>query len=864
MKKRLSILFIFVCLLASGVITNGGGSEEVIATEGGIAALAEEENEEQSLTSSSELEQSTNVNSLLRATSDPLKWDAYALDPVSSLLKYGMGLSYFTKEVTKEKKDFYQPSIALSFNQQDIYFDKLLSVGNNRPFLRKTMGSGLHLLKSNFDVSVAHYRFGEVLFLDARKGTDIAHDISYETVSATSSFSQTTGFGGNSYAKTDPELVTTVTLDPDVINSGVKHTYEIENTGSTLKEVPIFVMYDLNVNGENVIPVKSLGVDKGVYIDVNGYRIEYVTDTLDGPSAYNVSDWIGTSLGTLFGIDKKGNNITTSANQAPADELLTPAGSVSNNLFMYWGRRTIEPGKSIKISYDIRLQPTNNYVKVNYRDKDGNTLYPSRTIIGSVGSSFAADAASISGYLVQGKSSQSGTITTNPQEINFVYQKSGKVIVEHYYQNNSKATDDVVLEEEIGKPYTVQKDVRFSLVGITGAATQGVFSETPKTVRFIYQDSVGSIATLAVTDKDGTNKNGDSIVEGEDLKYQVTVAGNTTGLDFIDGTKFDLAIDPRLEITDPSKISLKVSETGQTISNVNYDKSTGKITGIIETVDGIAGTNTLLLEFEGVAQYDANNSNHVIREQMTGKVQFTGGPSISISSNSVSTEVTQYPKQTLTVQFKDEEDNLLSNLTYTVDNLTAGSKYNLKTDTAFAKHLKNVTNDGYIVTNRPTDEENLLIGKTGTVATYKLAGQVFIESAPTEISFASVKYDGKIKRVSAPTPVKPLVVKDTRANKTGGWELSVKMVKPLTHVDKTNVVLKNAIHYVYENIDYTIGEDFITIYNKATGGSQNISNTWGVGGNDEGLKLEINPNIQPIYIGDYAGVIHWQLNLSVP
>ncbi|WP_207694729.1 hypothetical protein DOK67_0000535 [Enterococcus sp. DIV0212c] len=144
-------------------------------------------------------------------------------------------------------------------------------------------------------------------------------------------------------------------------------------------------------------------------------------------------------------------------------------------------------------------------------------------------------------------------------------------------------------------------------------------------------------------------------------------------------------------------------------------------------------------------------------------------------------------------------------------------------------------------------------------------GVLELASAPTEIDFGSVKYQGKKTRVNAAEHHgDDLIVKDSRANKKG-WSLTAKMTTPMTSMtpDTPAYTLDGALKYVYKNREITLngGAQDIMVQGAVTGGSiegatYNISDSWSESG--DGFKFEVSA-ADVKTLGTYQGEILWEL-----
>ncbi|MGM0219553.1 isopeptide-forming domain-containing fimbrial protein [Enterococcus sp. AZ126] len=142
-------------------------------------------------------------------------------------------------------------------------------------------------------------------------------------------------------------------------------------------------------------------------------------------------------------------------------------------------------------------------------------------------------------------------------------------------------------------------------------------------------------------------------------------------------------------------------------------------------------------------------------------------------------------------------------------------------------------------------------------------GVLELASAPTEIDFGSVKYQGKTTRInSAKHQGADLVVKDSRANKKG-WSLTAKLTTPMTSTDPDvpAYTLDGALKYVYKNNEITLNGGAQDIMIQASNASTsettyNISDTWSESG--DGFKFEASAQDVKT-LGTYQGEILWEL-----
>lgn len=128
-------------------------------------------------------------------------------------------------------------------------------------------------------------------------------------------------------------------------------------------------------------------------------------------------------------------------------------------------------------------------VTVNYVDQKGKTLADAETLTGFIGEGYTAAAKEIKGYvLTEMPTNATGTFSDTAQTVTFVYQEATSTVTVHY-QDAAGATikpDDEV-SGQVGTDYQIAYP---AIAGYTYKETQGaangIFSDTPTEVTFIY------------------------------------------------------------------------------------------------------------------------------------------------------------------------------------------------------------------------------------------------------------------------------------------------------------------------------------------------------------------------------------------
>ncbi|MDA9472551.1 pectate lyase-like adhesive domain-containing protein [Enterococcus sp. 5H] len=230
----------------------------------------------------------------------------------------------------------------------------------------------------------------------------------------------------------------------------------------------------------------------------------------------------------------------------------------------------------------------------------------------------------------------------------------------------------------------------------------------------------------------------------------------------------------------------------------------------------------------------------------------------------------------LEVVFEDESGTVLPGYSLTIGEgqtidmpLKVGDVINLKSP-AFQEVQDQVTaleTAGYEITSRPSNEAALLITEVEQTVVYKVTGQLFLKSAPKTVEFGSLTYNAKVQRVDNPKTDADLVVTDTRANKTEGWTLYAALTGNMTNTT-TGSVMNEALWYVNnsgDEIPLTLDYGNQVVYKNATGGTFDVTSTWGTTSDEPGLKLIADPTKTTVSsVGTYAGVVTWTIMAGQP
>lgn len=229
---------------------------------------------------------------------------------------------------------------------------------------------------------------------------------------------------------------------------------------------------------------------------------------------------------------------------------------------------------------------------------------------------------------------------------------------------------------------------------------------------------------------------------------------------------------------------------------------------------------------------------------------------LGVTTDVDATLVVKEAKSRLTVNIVNEADELIDKVElndYLINqavDLTAIKEVTSVLD-------KYTTNGGYTIIERPNDETNLLLNSVKMSVTYKLKGNLLIESAPRLFDYGEIKTsvdNVHIRQAKNLDEQPPLKIVDNRSNKSTGWNLKLKMVKSFTN-DGTE--LPNIMEYRLSSSDsFNVTSDAMTAYHSKAGGDYTLSDDWKK--YDTGLGLIIEPG-QVKKLGHYTSEMEWDL-----
>ncbi|MBC1669517.1 MucBP domain-containing protein [Listeria welshimeri] len=193
--------------------------------------------------------------------------------------------------------------------------------------------------------------------------------------------------------------------------------------------------------------------------------------------------------------------------------------------------------KTQVVTYIYAQTPTpveQGTVTVNYQDEQGNSLAPSETLKGDVGTTYTTVQKDITGYdfkEVQGNAT--GEFTTKAQVVNYIYAKTvtpveqGTVTVNYQDEQGNSLAPTETLKGDVGTTYaTVQKDITgYDFKEVQGNKT-GEFTTKAQVVTYIYTQTPVPAANLTIKYLD---ENGNQIHEPKIISGNVGDPYDVTG-----------------------------------------------------------------------------------------------------------------------------------------------------------------------------------------------------------------------------------------------------------------------------------------------------------------------------------------------
>ncbi|MBC1365829.1 LPXTG cell wall anchor domain-containing protein [Listeria innocua] len=305
------------------------------------------------------------------------------------------------------------------------------------------------------------------------------------------------------------------TLTPDKTKLGLK-------SGRTLFEQHEFMYYDDGTSnniltngvatgtGNGYITIKStLSTNSNPFAKVR-VPITVTPPVKGGDVTVQYKDTTGAVLAdstTLSG--NVGENYTTTAKTIDGYSLTTTPANAN-------GTFSTNPQT---VTYTYTKDPIAQPVTVNYIDTDGKTIAPTETLSGNIGENYTTTAKTIQGYtLITTPANAKGTFSTEPQIINYIYEKNPDlaqpITVNYMSSTGQKIAKSEVLTGQVGDPYSTQpKTIAGYTLTTEPRNAKGIFTTNPQTVTYMYTPIAISALPVTVNYLDENGKEiADSVV----------------------------------------------------------------------------------------------------------------------------------------------------------------------------------------------------------------------------------------------------------------------------------------------------------------------------------------------------------------
>jgi len=267
---------------------------------------------------------------------------------------------------------------------------------------------------------------------------------------------------------------------------------------------------------EMSIPLSVLGIDKS-YITSNGIGVMQISTR--GVSAIDCLPHDPSMLDNAT--EECAVDPSTSHEKDDTDVITVPLAQIGNN-----GGVTPPP-------------VTSGTVVVKYVDESGNEIASSKTLTGSVGSSYTTSAATISGYtLKETPNNATGTYKSGTITVTYVYSQSGitppveegTVIAKYVDEYGNEIASQITKTGEVGTSYTTTaKAISGYTLMTTPSNATGTFRSGTITVRYIYSSNdIPPIEEGKVTVKYIDKDTGEEIKESTIKTGEVGTSYTTT------------------------------------------------------------------------------------------------------------------------------------------------------------------------------------------------------------------------------------------------------------------------------------------------------------------------------------------------
>ncbi|WP_375179674.1 MucBP domain-containing protein [Enterococcus rotai] len=213
----------------------------------------------------------------------------------------------------------------------------------------------------------------------------------------------------------------------------------------------------------------------------------------------------------------------------------------------------------------------------------------------------------------------------------------------------------------------------------------------------------------------------------------------------------------------------------------------------------------------------------------------------------------------LKIRFVDEEGKDIPSVESINSTAIIGSTLDLtQYETEIQERLTQLKDEHYELVESPVDNQEI---KGPLELFYRFKGSLFISSYPETLDFRDKYMTSKVIQAEQPRYDKDLIVKDTRKNNKGAWQLSATLETPLTSKENPSEIINNVFFYkqnattkvplltgqaqpIETGVATTVEEEY------------NISKKWTE--NKTGLELIVHSN-KIFQTGKYGASILWQV-----
>ena len=158
-------------------------------------------------------------------------------------------------------------------------------------------------------------------------------------------------------------------------------------------------------------------------------------------------------------------------------------------------------------------------VTVKYEDTEGNQLSESTILSGKVGLPYESEPKEIPGwYVPETPSNAQGIFSEDPQKVIYVYDRSDAAPVTVKYEDTegNQLSEPTILSGKVGLPYESEpKEIPGWYVPETPSNAQGIFSEDPQEVIYVYDRSDAAPVTVKYEDTEGNQLSEPTILNGK-------------------------------------------------------------------------------------------------------------------------------------------------------------------------------------------------------------------------------------------------------------------------------------------------------------------------------------------------------------